>query len=94
MVKAALTEAAKKREMRYEDLRHIKKGVRRHFHDDITVVVIYLDQQRSKARLSDSKYLFTNAPPDIFSHNSDESGMLQPKKEASWDLFHSSSSRN
>ncbi|KAF3324022.1 putative protein phosphatase 2C 78 [Carex littledalei] len=94
LVKAALTEAAKKREMRYEDLRHIKKGVRRHFHDDITVVVIYLDQQRSKARVSDSKYRFTNAPPDIFSHNSDESGMLQQKKEASWDLFHSSSSRN
>ncbi|KAJ3706018.1 hypothetical protein LUZ61_009723 [Rhynchospora tenuis] len=95
LVKAALTEAAKKREMRYEDLRHIKKGVRRHFHDDITVVVIYLDQQRSTSRMSDTKYLFTNAPPDVFSHNSDDSGMLRPKNEASaWDLFQASSSLN
>ncbi|KAJ4760062.1 Phosphatase 2C family protein [Rhynchospora pubera] len=94
LVKAALTEAAKKREMRYEDLRHIKKGVRRHFHDDITVVVIYLDQQRSTSRMLDTKYLFTNAPPDVFSHNSDDSGILQQKKEAAWELFQASSSLN
>ncbi|KAJ1436324.1 hypothetical protein SESBI_04356 [Sesbania bispinosa] len=43
LVKAALQEAAKKREMRYSDLKKIDRGVRRHFHDDITVVVIYLD---------------------------------------------------
>ncbi|KAK8587538.1 hypothetical protein V6N13_086520 [Hibiscus sabdariffa] len=39
LVKAALQEAAKKREMRYSDLKKIERGVRRHFHDDITVVV-------------------------------------------------------
>lgn len=39
----ALQEAAKKREMRYSDLKKIERGVRRHFHDDITVVVIFLD---------------------------------------------------
>uniref|UniRef100_A0A7N0UV99 protein-serine/threonine phosphatase n=1 Tax=Kalanchoe fedtschenkoi TaxID=63787 RepID=A0A7N0UV99_KALFE len=44
LVKAALREAAKKREMRYSDLKKIDRGVRRHFHDDITVVVVYLDQ--------------------------------------------------
>lgn len=44
LVKAALRVAAKKREMRYSDLKKIDRGVRRHFHDDITVVVVYMDQ--------------------------------------------------
>ncbi|PSS25966.1 Protein like [Actinidia chinensis var. chinensis] len=43
LVKAALHEAAKKREMRYSDLKKIDRGVRRHFHDDITVVVVFID---------------------------------------------------
>ncbi|GMH14921.1 hypothetical protein Nepgr_016762 [Nepenthes gracilis] len=43
LVKAALQEAAKKREMRYSDLKKIERGVRRHFHDDITVIVVFLD---------------------------------------------------
>lgn len=43
LIKAALKEAARKREMRYSDLKKIERGVRRHFHDDITVVVLYLD---------------------------------------------------
>ncbi|GMH11741.1 hypothetical protein Nepgr_013582 [Nepenthes gracilis] len=43
LVKAALCEAAKKREMRYLDLKKIGRGVRRHFHDDITVIVLFLD---------------------------------------------------
>ncbi|KAF7134523.1 hypothetical protein RHSIM_Rhsim08G0030400 [Rhododendron simsii] len=43
LVKAALQEAAKKREMRYSDLKKIERGIRRHFHDDITVVVLFLD---------------------------------------------------
>ncbi|KAG9453798.1 hypothetical protein H6P81_006702 [Aristolochia fimbriata] len=43
LIKAALQEAAKKREMRYSDLKKIDRGVRRHFHDDITVVVLFLD---------------------------------------------------
>lgn len=44
LVKLALQEAAKKREMRYSDLKKIDRGVRRHFHDDITVVVLFVDQ--------------------------------------------------
>ncbi|GFY82860.1 protein phosphatase 2C family protein [Actinidia rufa] len=44
LVKAALQVAAKKREMRYSDLKKIDQGVRRHFHDNITVVVVFLDQ--------------------------------------------------
>lgn len=43
LVKSALQEAAKKREMRYSDLKKVTRGVRRHFHDDITVVVVFLD---------------------------------------------------
>ncbi|KAG9137992.1 hypothetical protein Leryth_019371 [Lithospermum erythrorhizon] len=43
LVKTALHEAAKKREMRYSDLKKIDRGVRRHFHDDITVIILFLD---------------------------------------------------
>ncbi|KAL6123799.1 hypothetical protein ACLB2K_076316 [Fragaria x ananassa] len=43
LVKAALREAVKKREIRYSDLKKIDRGVRRHFHDDITVIVLFLD---------------------------------------------------
>ncbi|KAJ6830286.1 putative protein phosphatase 2C 46 [Iris pallida] len=43
LIKAALQEAAKKREMRYSDLKKIDRGIRRHFHDDITVIVLFLD---------------------------------------------------
>ncbi|KAJ6767926.1 ALPHABET ISOFORM E-RELATED [Salix koriyanagi] len=43
LLKAALCEAAKKREMRYSDLKKIDRGVRRHFHDDITVIVLFID---------------------------------------------------
>jgi pyruvate dehydrogenase phosphatase len=38
-----LKQAAQKREMRYDDLKKVEKGVRRFFHDDITVVVVYID---------------------------------------------------
>uniref|UniRef100_A0A5B6ZDU7 protein-serine/threonine phosphatase n=1 Tax=Davidia involucrata TaxID=16924 RepID=A0A5B6ZDU7_DAVIN len=53
LVKAALRVAAKKREMRYSDLKKINRGVRRHFHDDITVVVVFVDaplMNRSSSR--------------------------------------------
>ncbi|KAH0891491.1 hypothetical protein HID58_053920 [Brassica napus] len=43
LIKAALQEAARKREMRYSDLKKIDKKVRRHFHDDITVIVVFLN---------------------------------------------------
>ncbi|XP_031128247.1 probable protein phosphatase 2C 63 [Ipomoea triloba] len=68
LVGAALQEAAKKREMRYKDIQKIEKGVRRHFHDDITVVVIYLDQHK---RSSHPKGTIdsVSAPMDIFSAN-------------------------
>ncbi|BFG39348.1 hypothetical protein CerSpe_256220 [Prunus speciosa] len=43
LVKTAVQEAAKKRDMKYSDLKKIERGVRRHFHDDITVIVVFLD---------------------------------------------------
>ncbi|KAK3148435.1 hypothetical protein QOZ80_3BG0295060 [Eleusine coracana subsp. coracana] len=53
LVKTAMQEAAKKREMRYSDLKKIDRGVRRHFHDDITVIVLFLDSNAmSKATWS------------------------------------------
>lgn len=47
LINAALKVAAKKREIRYSDLKKIDSGVRRHFHDDITVIVLFLDPQSS-----------------------------------------------
>ncbi|CAN6240630.1 unnamed protein product [Urochloa humidicola] len=45
LVQAALKEAARKREMRYGDIKKLDKGVRRYFHDDITVVVVFIDHE-------------------------------------------------
>lgn len=82
LVAAAIREAAKKREMRYKDIKKIEKGVRRHFHDDITVIVIYLDNHtQSNTKDRRSTIGCTTAPVDIFSYNSDE------VKESSGDKF-------
>ena len=74
LVRAALQEVAKKREMRYADIKKIEKGIRRHFHDDITVVVIYLDQNRGSCnnRVKQNGMGCTTAPIDIYSFNADE----------------------
>ncbi|KAK4481035.1 hypothetical protein RD792_011904 [Penstemon davidsonii] len=56
LVKAALRVAAKKREMRYSDLKKIDRGVRRHFHDDITVVVVFIDQTNTNRSSSRNGY--------------------------------------
>ncbi|XP_031382838.1 probable protein phosphatase 2C 63 isoform X2 [Punica granatum] len=76
LVRAALQEAAKKREMRYNDITKIEKGIRRHFHDDITVIVVYLDHHHfsSGNRLKPSKVGCINAPSDIFSLKANDSG--------------------
>ncbi|CAN1304498.1 Probable protein phosphatase 2C 38 [Linum perenne] len=57
LLKSALHEAAKKREMRYADLKKIDAGVRRHFHDDITIVIVFIDYQLV------SKIPLPNCPP-------------------------------
>ncbi|KAH7306334.1 hypothetical protein KP509_22G007100 [Ceratopteris richardii] len=78
LVRAALRAAARKREMSYADLRKIEPGVRRYFHDDITVVVVYLDQNSMNAagsilekRPRKVSLDSVNAPSDIFSQTSD-----------------------
>lgn len=43
LLKTALNAAAKKRQMGYDELKKIDKGDRRFYHDDITVVVIFID---------------------------------------------------
>ncbi|KAE9449639.1 hypothetical protein C3L33_18463, partial [Rhododendron williamsianum] len=71
LVRAALGEVARKREMSYDDIKRIKKGVRRHFHDDITVVVVYLDRECGSTN-GKCTVDCTSAPIDIFSLNSNE----------------------
>lgn len=64
LVRAAQNVAAKKREMSYDEMIKINKGVRRHYHDDITAVVIYLDQfQQGKPSGTES-----DSAVDIFSN--------------------------
>lgn len=62
--------------MRYKDIQKIDKGIRRHFHDDITVIVVYLDQHKKPSSGSRSKHNAAiscmSAPVDIFSLNTDE----------------------
>ncbi|KAG8368461.1 hypothetical protein BUALT_Bualt15G0047800 [Buddleja alternifolia] len=75
LVAAALQEAAKKRELRYKDIKKIEKGIRRHFHDDITVIVTYLDHHKSSSSIPSHKQGTLGcitAPVDIFTYNSDE----------------------
>jgi pyruvate dehydrogenase phosphatase len=64
-VKSALQEAAKKREMRYSDLKGIERGIRRHFHDDITVVVVYLDPKLSNRGSTPSSHTSAKCPVDM-----------------------------
>ena len=46
LVQTALKEAARKREMRYGDIKKLDRGVRRYFHDDITVVVVFIHHEQ------------------------------------------------
>lgn len=75
LVRAALQEAARKREIRFDDIKKIKKGIRRHFHDDISVVVVFFDHShdsRNSRVVRRDNYDITTVPVDIFSHNADE----------------------
>ena len=42
IVRCALKQAARKYALQYSELKKIKPGARRNFHDDISVVVVYL----------------------------------------------------
>lgn len=67
LVRAAQLEAARKKEVKYDKIRTIEKGQRRHFHDDITVVVLFLDKCRGAARSGPDDIDGTYAPVDVFS---------------------------
>lgn len=76
LVREALNKAAKKKEMKYDDIKRLEKGVRRHFHDDITVIVIYLDHRghhEANRRFEGQNYNCISAPVDIFSLYAQES---------------------
>lgn len=95
LVAAAIQEAAKKREVRYKDIKKIEKGIRRHFHDDITVIVIYLDHQTtsfSNPKHNKQGTVGTTTPPvDIYSHNSDEvieGDKIFPNEESRSKMFY------
>ncbi|KAK8951305.1 putative protein phosphatase 2C 25 [Platanthera zijinensis] len=45
LIRAALDVAAKKGKLRYSQLKKLGKGVRRYFHDDISVIVVFIDHQ-------------------------------------------------
>lgn len=83
LVEAAIQEAAKKREVRYDDIKRIEKGFRRHIHDDITVIVMYLDQPQTPPNATtrrDNKSFvdYTSSPMDIFSFNSEDPEVSSP----------------
>uniref|UniRef100_A0A0E0KAB3 protein-serine/threonine phosphatase n=1 Tax=Oryza punctata TaxID=4537 RepID=A0A0E0KAB3_ORYPU len=79
LVRAAQLEAARKKDMKYERIRTIEKGQRRHFHDDITVVVLFLDKCRGKGGHGD-EIDGTDGPVDVFSLSPDVDGREDPTR--------------
>ncbi|KAJ0626343.1 putative protein-serine/threonine phosphatase [Helianthus annuus] len=45
LIKLAINEAARKGKIKYEEVKRMEKGSRRGVHDDITVAVVFIDQQ-------------------------------------------------
>ncbi|KAL2480531.1 putative protein phosphatase 2C 68 [Abeliophyllum distichum] len=52
LIISAMNQACKKRQITYNEIKKLEKGVRRHFHDDITVVVIFIDHDMLENRAS------------------------------------------
>lgn len=92
LVKAALQEAARKREMRYSDLKKIDRGVRRHFHDDITVIVVYLDwnMMSTVSSIRSAKLSIRgggiNLPPNTLAPCTTSSEASDNWRSCSWDF--------
>lgn len=42
---SALEKAGRTRQMPYNEIKKLDQGVRRHVHDDITIVVIFIDHE-------------------------------------------------
>ncbi|GAB2282677.1 hypothetical protein Dimus_017214 [Dionaea muscipula] len=77
LIRAAVEEAARKRGMTYEDMKNVDMTMRRHFHDDISVVVMYLDHSLSRQYRGSNDYdphfNYSITPIDVFSDNAGES---------------------
>ncbi|GMH24581.1 hypothetical protein Nepgr_026424 [Nepenthes gracilis] len=76
LAKVAIDEAARKKGMTHEDLKTVEMGMRRHFHDDITVVVVYLDRSaspRNDRRRDNGCFDFSMTPVDVVSYYSGDS---------------------
>ncbi|XP_015055347.1 probable protein phosphatase 2C 43 [Solanum pennellii] len=70
LVLSALNVAARARKLKCDDLMNYDKGVRRAFHDDITVVVIFIDHEKLNDELtvpgmSVQGYVDTHRPSDF-----------------------------
>jgi serine/threonine protein phosphatase PrpC len=71
LIRAALQVVAKKQDMSSADLHKVERGARRNIHDDITVIVIYLDNEsiNRQAKIPpkcNRSVHYTCAPIDIF----------------------------
>ncbi|KAI5072112.1 hypothetical protein GOP47_0012218 [Adiantum capillus-veneris] len=49
LIRAALTAAAKRYKLRYEDLKKVDKKFKRSYHDDITVIVVFIDHGKQES---------------------------------------------
>ncbi|XP_071710035.1 probable protein phosphatase 2C 48 isoform X1 [Rutidosis leptorrhynchoides] len=65
LVKAALSEAAKKLKVSYSDLEKVGRGLRRKIHDDITVIVLFLNGN-SVTRSSSGGLMISVKSPAFF----------------------------
>lgn len=45
LINSAINKAARKDKKRYDEVKRLGKGRRRSIHDDITVVVVFIDEQ-------------------------------------------------
>ncbi|KAL0338021.1 UNVERIFIED_CONTAM: putative protein phosphatase 2C 43 [Sesamum calycinum] len=70
VVVSAMVKAAKTRQIPYNEMKKLDSGVRRHVHDDITVVVVYidhgmLDDKNSTPELSVRGFVDTAGPSNF-----------------------------
>ncbi|KAK4404947.1 putative protein phosphatase 2C 68 [Sesamum angolense] len=64
----AMEKAAKTRQMPYSEIKKLDQGVRRHVHDDITIVVVFIDHEMldSKTSIPELSILFFMVVARIF----------------------------
>ncbi|KAJ8570358.1 hypothetical protein K7X08_037330 [Anisodus acutangulus] len=70
LIVSALDEAARRQKLKYDDVKKYDKGARRSFHDDITVVVVFIDHEMLDGKLpvpelSVRGFIDTHGPSDF-----------------------------